>query len=386
MTARMTSVILLAVGVGAGSASGGGPAIAMGEALEFPRAGICLSVPKGFAAQPLGEPYDVMRSVLRVKGKAVQAVSLSAFAVGAKETRGTFAEKMLAEARKSLAVRGLKVRKKTPMAVGGVAATAHLLTYTFRGVETTAARVFFIRDVKNTSARICYVLTVESAPARKDKLLPVLGEVVKTVKLIDVAHPVALGIRLLGEEMTDHKRGCAIRPPRSWYATRTSVGIQMAVTDYLMGGAPAVTATVAVADVAAAATPQACARQAIDRATKAAAVQNRFAEVVSRSAEKLGGLDGYQFVLRQVPKKPGNGDLPVFIVHRVVCGPAGAKKRASYSLIVVCQGGQAKAAAAMMAKLARGFRFVEPPTTKPATRPTPPAKGKSAGAKPDKGT
>ena len=359
------------------------PAVPMAQATSVPRAGISLAVPKGFAPQPLHEPNDVLRAALSRKGRPVQAVSLSAFAVGQKETADAFAEKMMAEATKSLVIRRLKVRKKTPMTVAGLPASARLLTYTYRDVETWAARVFFVRPVKGTKVRICYVLTVETASQERDKLLPVLGEVIKTVGLIAVKHPALVGVAGLSEAWVDAKRGVSIRPPRGWYATQTSVGVQMAVTDYLMGGVPALTATVAVADAPHGAGAEPCANRAIQRATKAAEGQNRTTTVLARGPASLGGVRGFQFVLRQVPKKARNGDLPVFIVHRIVCKPAPkAKKTTTYSLILICQGGSAKAAGDMLSKIATGFRFVAPPATQPATRPKPPAKGPARPAKP----
>lgn len=365
MRQNVVATALLVLAGGILPARGVRADVAMNGCVELPHAGVVLAVPKGFSLQHLRESHDVMRAVLTEKRRAIQAVSASAFAVGPKETAESFAEKMRAEMQKSLVIRELKVRKKTPMTVAGLSGSAWLLSYTYRGVATVAARVFFLRDLPKAKVRVCYVLTVESAIEREDKLLPVLGEMIKTFKLIDVRRPVSLGIEDLGLPWPDARHGYAVRIPRGWYAALTKVGLQMAMTDYLAGGEPSLTATVAVLPAQAGATARSCAAGAVALATKAAAGQNRLTTVAAQSAAKLGGVDGWQFVLRQVPKKTGNGDLPVFIVHRLVCRPAAGKGKTpvSYSLILICQGGHEKRAVGMMEKIADGYRFLAPPAS-----------------------
>jgi hypothetical protein len=276
------------------------------------------------------------------------------------------------------------------MTVAALPASARLLTYTYRGVETTAARVFFLRPVKNGAVRLCYVLTVESALAHKDELLPVLGEVIKTVKLLDVQAPLAVGVARLTAPWPDTRRGYAIRPPLGWYSAQTSVGVQMAVTDYRMGGETALTASVAVAACPGQSPPRAHAAKAIERAAKAADGQGRATTVVARAAAKLGGVAAHQFVLRQTAKKPRPGDRPVYIVHRLTCCRLAKEAPPQcFSLILICQGGDEKIATGLMEKIASGFSFLKPPlsvhpATAPATQPTtrPAGKGAPKPAKP----
>jgi len=69
---------------------------------------------------------------------------------------------------KNLAIRRLTLLKKINIPVAGTNGTARLVTYAFRGAETTAAQVFFVRDIQApdlniSKTRICYVLSVETA-------------------------------------------------------------------------------------------------------------------------------------------------------------------------------------------------------------------------------
>ena len=52
--------------------------------------------------------------------------------------------------------------KTAKVRIAGQDGTGCRLQYLFRGVRTTAARVFFTRDVAATGGRLCYVLTIES--------------------------------------------------------------------------------------------------------------------------------------------------------------------------------------------------------------------------------
>lgn len=380
MQFKVAVTLAVALGAWCAAAPGGEAGLAMDTPVKLAHAGICLAVPKGFEHQPLREPCALLRAVRRDKGKPIQAVDLAAFAVGPKDTLEGFAEKMLDEARKTLAVRQLRVRKKTAMTVASLPASARLLTYTYRGVETTAARVFFLRPMQNGTVRLCYVLTVESGLEHKDDLLPVLGEVIKTVKLVDVQSPLAVGVAGLMAPVPDTARGYAVRPPLGWYAAETSVGVQMAVTDYRMGGEPAVTVSVAVAACGGQASPRAHAAEAIERATQAAGGQGRATAVVAQTPALLGGVAAHQFTLLQTAKEPRTGDRPVYVVHRLTCCRLAEQAPPQcFSLILVCRGGDAKTATEILGKIASGFSFLQKPArvhpatapaTQPATHPT----------------
>jgi hypothetical protein len=341
----------------------------MSDLRDFPHAGISLAVPQGFEYQPLHEPFNVMRAVLSKGAQAAQAVTLSAFPVAPKVTAADFADAMLAEQKQNLTIRHLKMLKQIPMPVAGIPGVAQRISYTFRGIETTAARVYFIRELAASKVRICYVLTVETDMENQVSLLPILGEVIKTVGLTAVQRPVTVAIRQLHRPMKDHKRGYIVRPPLGWYTKPGPAGLEMGQVDYLLGGIPMPTVTVTVTEVPSDATSEQCTKKCLKLALAAAAEQNLRVEVVAEGPARLGGLAGWQFALRQSQEpRPSTGPAdnqqhPVVIVQRTVCPPAEpGREKNSYSLVLICQGADAETAMGMMEKIAGGFEFAGRPS------------------------
>jgi len=381
------TVVLLA---GALHRCGAAAPIKMLAPAEYPHAGITLAVPEGFQYRPLGRNFDVLRAELFEGNLAVQAVTLSAFPVSGKTNARTCAEKMVAEMKNDLAVRNLKVLKTAAMTVADIAGTAQRMSYTYRGVEIVAARVFFLRRIDKPDAagqtdkqpvHICYVLTVECAAEKQATMLPILGEVIRTVRLTAVRHPTEVKIKFWASPLKDSARGYSVRPPRGWYATLAPGGLEMAQTDYLAGGEPMQVAMVRVAEEAGETTGKAAALKCLEIAKKAAAERQAATKVLSEGPAGLGGRTGYQFVLRLVAKaqtQPTTAPVqpPIIIIQRVACITTAGGQRKRYSLILHCVATGEQQGRAMMEKIASGFEFLTPasgPTTSTAPADTAPA-------------
>ena len=400
----------LAALAGPGAAAGAGeapPAAGEAKRVEFPHAGVVLSVPGGFKLQSPAGAFDVMQAVRKQGGRAVQGVTLSAFPVAAGVTAEKFADGVLKDLQGNIAFRRVKLLKKTPMTVAGIPGAGRKIRYSLRGQETVAARAYFIRELAASRVWICYVLTVEAVAGKDADLLQVLGETIKTVALISLRHPAAMPVERLGRAVKDYRRGYSVRPPLGWYSAVTLVGVEMGRIDYLLGGMLMPAAQMVVAKVPPALTAEACAKDALQLAVEAATENGMVPTVISQGPAKLGLTDGYQFVLRQAARaapatapadKPAAPEAPlappVLIVQRTICAsppprpapstrptqpasrpaarPAG---RFSYSLVLITQGVKPAAAVAMVEKIAPGFELFPPdeppPATAPATRPEP---------------
>lgn len=377
-TSRVTATVVAALLVNV-AAPAAGP-IVLQEAVEHPHAGIALAVPAGFAHQPLTALYDVMNAVvLDDKGQPMYAVTLSAFPVAEKVTADEFAEAKAGELKKNLAIRHLTPLKKVPISVAGLTGTARTMSYTFRGMKSIAAQVYFIRDLKSSSTRICYLLTVVS-PAekeRQDRLLPILGAVIKSVRLVAARHPAVPGAGDLGEPVADAKLGYSLQTPKGWYAEKSPFGLEMGQVDYLVGGLPMPSVRFMVAPASGdALTAEAAAKQFLGIARRMASERKQTSKVASEGPTKLDKLTAYQFVLVQSsakpPVPPAGERLPtsVVVVQRTARLPdRGSETPKVCVLILTCRGDDAKAAAAGMAAIAGGLSLTHA-TTQPATQPT----------------
>lgn len=350
----------------------------MGKKIDYPHAGISLAIPMGFQLQNVREPYDVMRAVFQEDLKALQAVTLSVYPVAQKVTADGFAEAMVAELKKVLAIRHLTIKKKIAIRVAGTDGTACTLKYTFRGVKTLAGRVYFIREFKNAGKkiRLCYVLTVESGPEKKGTLLPILGEVMKTLQTKALNRPVNMPISVFGQVHMDDRNGFFIRPPLGWSITPLPAGAVLTQTDYIQGESATPIVRVTVGELSEAASSK-------DEAVKYLNIARKTflgVKVLKQEPVKLAGREAYQFVLRYVPpKKPSSKPIlktdsdktnetapPVIILQRVLC-IAGEKEKAgkSYSIVMICQGGKAKTLMQNMDKICSQFKLVTLTTAKP---------------------
>lgn len=366
------------------AAPSGGAEIRMGKNVAYPHVGLSLAVPENFTAQNTFEPYDVMRSVLSENDKLIQGVTVSVFPVDKNKTHQQFAQDMLAEMKKSLAVRHFKVIKdEIPLRIADKPSTGCTMQYTFRGIRTMAARVYFTRDVPVTGGRLCYVLTVEASAKHEASLLPVLDAVMKSLKLTTIRRPAEAAVSDLGLVYSAGKHGFSIRPPRGWYIAPLATGVEVAQTDYTAGGLPTATLRITVGQTPEGGTSKLLAQVHLARAAKAFPA----AKTLWQGPVKLAGLDAWQFVLHQEPqtttppagssggvKPPKPASLT--IVQTVLCVPAAGERAArTYDLILLCHGGKADNIRATMTRIAPTFKLlgqakVEPDKTGPTTKPS----------------
>ncbi len=386
---RMDRVGCLCVAMAAAVACAGpsaGAEVRMAKGVLYPHVGLTLGVPEGFVSRVCVEPYDAMRAVLHEGNKTVQGITVSVFPVGKTKTHAQFAEAMIADMKENLAVRQVKVLKTAEVRIAGLAGTGCRIQYAFRGVRTTAARVFFTRDVPATGGRLCYVLTIESSPKHEETLLPILDGVMKSCALSPIRRPGELTVSELNPVVEAPEHGFALCPPRGWYVAATRVGLEVAQTDYTTGGMPTATLQVTVRPTPEGGTSKGLAQRHLARATKAFPA----AKAIWQGEVDLNGRAGYQFVLHQEPqpvkpppssnggsKPPAKKGAAVTLVQTVLCVPASGKRPGkTYDLVLLCHGGKAETARATMARIGTTFkvlfRSTKPKVPEPiGTKPKP---------------
>ncbi len=397
---RLMYLYLLVLIAGVSAAMGDeGAKIEMGEPIEFPHAGIALSVPKGFELRRCEGLFDVMRAVAVENGTATRAISLSGFLVAPNVTPADFAQSMLDDLRKNLAIRDLTVITETSMEVAKISGAARLLKYSFRGTETTAATLCFIRELPSSKVRICYLLTVECGQAPQNKVLPIFGEVVGGISLIPLRRPGEIPIGEPGRVVENFADGYSIRPPAGWFVSDEPGGLVAGLCDYLGGGAAIPRLQVIVADVPPETTSRACAKSWLTKA-KAHAQENSLDwRVLWEGAVKLADRDAYQFVFAQFPKHAAQSnpssapatrrttsDEPayrtgrsVIIAQRTACLARG-KAPKSYSLVLLYPGTDGETARTALDKISESFAILPTETkvketsrarTQPSSKPVP---------------
>lgn len=345
------------------------PSEGMQKAKTFPHAGVKIAVPKTFEYRVPTGRFSVIRAVKSSGNKVVLGVTLSAFPQGEKKvTADEIADAMTAEMGKSLAIRNLKLVRKLPMTVCDIKGTARLLSYTFRGKKTTAARVFFIRELKNESERICYVLTVEAAEGRKTDQVRTLGNVIKSMKLVPVQHPRELKIESYQPVWTHYKLDFSVQPPKGWFAVETPTGVALGQVDYLAKPVPSPSPAVAVVavEMEKGTTCADLARKTRLHYQAEAASADRKCTPVASGKAKLSGVEGTQLAMWIGPKdektpttQPADGASYEVVILRVICVPHPTKDDAvrAYSLVYNATNQPPDDAAATLQHVAEKFRL-----------------------------
>lgn len=362
--APMGGLLCLCVFAGIGPAAG---AVKMPPAEDYPHAGVSLAIPEGFEAQAVNDPFDVARAVLAENNKPVQAVTLSCYPIAEKVTAERFADAMLADLQKMLAISKLSVNRKSTLQVAGVESQVRLLSFEYRGAPTSAIKVFFTREEKHAAAadgtvRLCYVLTAESTVERQGTLAGVLGEVIKTVKFVPIQPPAAVGAKDLGLPVRDYRMGYVLRPPAHWYTRLTPSGVEAGLTDYVLGGVPMPLLRLAVTEAAAAETPEQASKKIVEALQQNAAADGQELKVASEGASTLGALEARQVVLNQEPasrpaRLKGDEEPAVHIAYRTtgVVEVSGRPPR-TYWLAVYCQSADAAGPLSILTAVADSFQ------------------------------
>ena len=370
-------------------ATSDGAEVRMGKIAAYPHVGLSLAVPEKFTPRNTFEPYNVMRAVLRENEKIVQGITVSVFPMDKAKTLEQFARAMIADMKQNLAIRQLKILKETSdLRIADQPCMGCTMQYTFRGIRTTAARVYFVRDVPTTSGKMCYVLTVEADAKHESALLPVLDAVMKSFKLAAIRRPADVTVGELGPPVEAKKYGFSICPPRGWYVAPLPLksGFQVAQTDYIAVGHSTATLQITVRPTPAEGTSKILAQRHLGKALKTFPA----GKTLWQGPIKLAGLDAWQFVLHQEGKakgkappssagvsasKPPAKQAAVTIVQTVLCVPSAGKLPArTYDLVFLCHGGTADNARATMVRIAATFKLLgRPASVKPkdtgATKP-----------------
>ena len=344
--------------------------------LEFPNTGIALTIPGTFQMQNGTEPMYVMSAVQEgPQGRC--GITLMAMTVLGQSTAESCADQMAANLRKNLSIRRLEAGKKINMPVGDLTGSAQPMSYSFRGVESKAVSLCFIRELTNPRSRICYVLNVEMPASQQAQLVPFFEELRRGIKLIDLQHPGMIEIKALGPPFADPRRGYEIRPPMGWITIVTAQGIHLAQLDYIYGGIPGAYVQAVTKDTVPGKTLEDVAKDYLFQVTRV--VDAKRATVVSEvlakpSPAKLAGMDGLQFMFKQVDKEKPADVMPDILVHRTILlpGPEDAPRK-SYSLVLACKTADPNTAVAAMDVIASGFNLIkiETPATGPTTAPGP---------------
>ena len=360
--------------------------VSMQKPVEFPHAGVTLSLPGGFELQQLGDETQVLTATRRESNQATVSISLQATPVKDGVTGKDFSQEQIDGYGQSLAVRHFKQIKEATINIApGIEGIARSFQYSFRGIKTVAVSVCFIRELtpeKNGKplVRIAYVLTMEMAAEQKKDLLRTFDAVLKNLKLTPFRRPIDLEQDYKGPYLKNFEVGCGIRIPKGWAGDRIEWGVIAKQLDFLAGGiaCPDVQVVSIVLDDKLDA--KQCGRNYIDAETK----RGLKVDVLSEGPAKLAKKDAYQYVLlKSIPapttksaaqpaektdntEKPPDAKTPpaesVLQVHRLLSVPAEDGKTRHYAIILTTRKCDAKKATEIMDNIAGSFAIV--PITK----------------------
>jgi hypothetical protein len=373
----------------------GSGTLKMLPAEDYPHAGLNFAVPQGFEMQTVSDPFDVARAVLSENNKPVHAITISAYPIAEKVKADQFADAMMADLGKVLAVSKLNVTRKPTLPVAGVDAQVRTLSYDYRGVPATAIKVFLTREEKHAGSpdgkvHLCYVLTAESSPERQGAMAAAMAEVVKTVKFVPLQQVATVDPKALGAPIRDYE----FRPPAHWYARLTPSGVEAGLTDYILGGVPMPLLRIAVAEPPAVETAEQVSKKLLETLKQNAAAEGQELKTVSQGASTLGPLDAQQVVLSQGPtsrpvKLKPDEEPSILIAYRTtgVVEVTGRLPR-TYWLAVYCQTTDQACPLAILKTVSETFQVLVPasvlasmpasssgPATGPATSSSCPASG-----------
>ncbi|MCP4375191.1 MAG: hypothetical protein GY794_03280 [bacterium] len=290
-------LLMCAFGTGASRASGADKNVL--PLLNYPHAGVSISMPPGFTTIVVSDSFVVTRAVMTISRKPVQAVTLRAVVVGAKTTARDFADATEEDLKSLLSVRKFEGSKKSvSIKVAGITGVARVLKYTYDGIATNAANVFFIREFKDSALRICYVLTVEVADRYEKKLLPTLGALIKSIKLTTLQAPAAITTRLTEMKLSDYKGGFSVCVPEGWYGHEVQGGVSLGQKNYIIGGANSPQVAILSIPVDKDASSQTIARKAVAKYLDASTKPDGGVKVLSHGPVKVNDQDAYQYIIK----------------------------------------------------------------------------------------
>jgi len=364
--------------------------ISMQKPMQFPRAGVTLSLPGGFELQQLEDEMQVMTATRIESKRATVSISLQATPVEEGVTAKEFSQEQIDSYKQSLAVRHFKQLKEVPINIApGIEGIASSFQYSFRGIQTVAVGVCFIREItpeKNEKplVRIAYVLTMEMAAEQK-----------KDLKLTPFRRPIDLDHDYKGPLLKDFESGYAIRLPKGWAGYGNQWGITLKQLDFLLGGVPCPDVQVVSIVLSDNLDSKQCGRKYIDAEIK----RGLKVDVLSEGATKLAGKDGYQYVLlKSIPAPTTKPTTPptskpttetpeeeppirqtpiseaILQVHRLLSVPSDDGAVRHYAIILTTRKCETKKALEIMDNLVAGFELIAIPKKLPKAPPAKPKK------------
>ena len=353
--------------------------------VNYPHAGISVTLPEGFETHTTALPSIVVRAGMKVAGKPAVAVTVSAFCVATKAKASEFADFSDNALKSQLSVRKFKALKSVPIKVAGIEGVARLLKYTYDGAMTTAARVFVVRELDGWDFALCYMLTVEAGAKREARLLPTLNKVISGITLTKPQAPASIPIRLSDRKLTDYRGGFTLRLPESWYGSPIKGGVSLGLKNYVARGVDSPQVVVLSASVPPEASAEAMATKAASRYIAATTQPDSGIELLGKGPAKVGKQDAYQYILKimyDVPAEEKTGDKaksakpakPAKIgkiqALRIVCRKdSDGKSVRAYFFTLSCLESEAKQVTPVFDALAGGFEYI--PMPEPAKKPAP---------------
>jgi len=125
-----------------------------------------------------------------------------------------------------------------------------------------------------------------------------LGETVGSVSLIPMRRPIELDAREPMLRIPDYRNAFAIRLPSGWYCAPIERGLSMAQMNYLTGDQAEQNATAKVDQARPKGTAETAAKIYLWQTLSSIANKGFKAKTVAEGPAGMGGMDGYQFVIR----------------------------------------------------------------------------------------
>ncbi len=273
--------------------------------LDYPHAGISLSLPAGFATMAPQEPSVVCHAAPE-GGAGRLAMTLSVMPVAPGSTPEGMGDGLLAELQANPDFSGVERLKRLPASIAGRPGRLEVLSYTAHGEETVATRGLFVREISD-DVTLGYVLTVEALRENSGAVSGVLRPVLGSLELSKVRAPRELSLGTLGEAVSDLKPGYRVRCPHGWYVVRPMGGVEMAQADLLRGGLLARWIGVRASKAGEGETAAGLLDEYIRVAKRARGVRY---ETVSTGPAELAGHTGVQRIVRPVLPRPESAEPP----------------------------------------------------------------------------
>jgi len=344
----------------------------LAEPHQYSHAGIRIALPVQYQLLPVVVRGQILNASRPDDGRNRVIITLDTRTVGKGVTAEGFWNYATSHWQQS-GIADLKLIEQRDVQVGGVPAVARLLTYSSDGHDVAAVGACFIREIKRTEGepiRVAYLLLLKGTAGRMTDMFPMVNAIAQSIYLSEIRRPVDMPIELGDTAARDPLGRYALRVPKGWSFAQTEQGPILGQLDLLLGGHASPLVKAVVTDVPDSTNAKACGLDVISflRQQKGHKVS-----IVSQSAARVGGKNGYQFVLRtRIPLPPPASrsgqkeDVPKttkfsepFIQVVRLLGVPGEPGRREYLLIALdCYDTPAEKAEAVMDKVAGGVMLL----------------------------